>query len=219
MAFDFERLSRKERVDREHRVATYEQQLRGNPEVPGNYLKNRGITGVVAQQFRLGYINDPLPGDEQQRGRLVIPYLTHSGVTWIKTRNITDSDAPRYLWLTEGPGKRLFNVNDLFKTSPHIVCAEGELDALVMSSLIGVPAVAIPGTQFWDRKLRGVFDDYDRVFCCMDGDSAGQKAAQAVSSDLGWKARLVNFPPGDDVNSLYLREGADAVRQLLGLES
>src|SRR5687767_9119586 len=82
---------------------TYEEAMPGSPaEV---YLKGRGLdpTSKALASFRLGYVDSPVVGHEQYRGRLAIPYLTASGITDLRFRSVpvpvADEGAPKYLSL------------------------------------------------------------------------------------------------------------------------
>lgn len=219
--FEFERLTKTQRQEREHKVATYEQQLRGNPDIAAAHLKARGITGSVCQEVRLGFVCEPLPGDEHHRGRLVIPYLARSGVTWIKTRALPGSEreSVKYLWITEGSGARIYNAQDMLRRSSVLAITEGEVDTIILSHLCDVPAVGLPGSSTWRPEYRRLFEDYDTVFVAGDGDDAGRQFSKKVAGDLKSKAKVVNMPDGMDVNEFYLEHGREGVRQLLGLDS
>lgn len=219
--FEFEdRITVKDREQRECKVATYEQQLRDNPDVAAGYLKGRGITGQLAKSFRLGYVQEPLLGDDSHRGRLVIPYLTRAGVTWIKTRALPGSAQPdvRYTWITAGSGSRFYNTRDMLTPADRLALCEGELDAAVLSFLCGIPAVGLPGASNWRKEYRTLFADYDTVYVVADGDEAGRKCSQQVKGDLKSKARVVDLPDGEDVNSFYCKHGREAMRELIGVK-
>lgn len=83
-----------------------------------SYLEARGISELAASTFRLGYVEEPLVGHSEYRGRLAIPYVTPAGVVGFRFRCVGDHDCkgeghPKYL---QPPafGTRLFNVRDLF---------------------------------------------------------------------------------------------------------
>jgi hypothetical protein len=74
-------------------VETYSGQLAGESSTGlagRDYLTRRMLGHPVAEKYRLGIVDEPLPGDEQHRGRLVIPYLTLAGVRAVKYRCIDD---------------------------------------------------------------------------------------------------------------------------------
>lgn len=181
-----------------------------------DYLKQRGITGQMAQQFRLGYVETPAPGHEQYRGKLSIPYLTRAGVSTIRFRAI-DGSKPKYLSLP-GDTPRLYNPEALFDTLPYICICEGELDAITMHAACGIPAVGIPGASAWRDYFAPAFNGYTQVFIAADtdDDGAGMKFAEKVSKAIR-NALITPMPDGHDVNSYFLAAGAAGVRERLGL--
>lgn len=94
--------------------------------------------------------------------------------TFPKTRNLSGLDAKRVLFPFDHP---------LVKNSRAVCLVEGQYDALRLLSC-GVPAVSIMGTANWSvQKLnrlaaRGVA----RVVIVMDGDVAGERAADEIEA-------------------------------------
>lgn len=93
--------------------------------------------------------------------------------TWPKTRNLGGLDAKRILFPFDFP---------LVKQSRAVCLVEGQFDALRLLHH-GIPAVSIIGTGNWSiHKLnrlaaRGV----ERIVIAMDGDAAGQDAAENIA--------------------------------------
>lgn len=182
----------------------------------GAYLGARGITPEVAATFRLGFVTSPLPGDDEYVGRLTIPYLAvGDGIHDIRFRAISDGVKPKYL-SHHGTKPHLFNVRALEADSDVIVIVEGELDAVVMHGLVGLPCVAVPGAQNWKPLWRLLMEDYRRVVVACDGDDAGKGFGKTVQADIDG-AIVVHYPPGMDTNDMYLSEGPDGVRKRIGL--
>lgn len=180
------------------------------------YLNTRGISVEVAESFQLGFVRDPVEGHERFRGRLAIPYVTPSGVSMIRFRGITEDFDPKY---DQEKGQRtpLFNVRDLHESAPWIAICEGELDAVVMSGVVGVPAVGIPGVDHWNKNgaIWGrLFQDYETVYVVLDPDKAGRDLLPEVVKRVE-NPVVIELPA--DVNDTYLQNGADFVRDLLGL--
>lgn len=197
------------------------------------YLASRGVTREAAVSFRLGGVSDPMPGHERFRGMVSIPYLSPNGVLGFKFRCTMNHegtckenghakyDSP------SGQGARLYNVNAFHEGGDVIAIVEGEMKALICSSLVGVPAVGTPGTQWvkehphWPR----CFADYERVIVVADHDldengkqdpGKGVGHAKKIVSTLQG-ADLVVPPPGLDLDEWVLRDGVDAVRKAMGL--
>jgi DNA primase len=81
---------------------------------------------------------------------------------------------------------------------------------------LGVEAVAIPGTQSWQRAWRWLFRNCDLVYVVMDNDEAGLKASHRIAAQLGdiTEAEVVEMPEGFDVSDLYVKD-PDRLKELL----
>lgn len=186
------------------------------------YLARRGISLDVARAWRLGVVEDPLPGHEPFQGRLCIPYLSPSGVLDLKFRCIRDHDCKtveghqKYL-APEGSQARLFGVWNLRSDSPFICLCEGELDVIACTSLAGLPAVGISGARKWRDHWAYVFEGYEEVLILGDGDKSGRDMASSVASRL-YNSRIVTMPEGHDVNSLIVEQGVDALIERMGFD-
>jgi DNA primase len=180
------------------------------------YLKSRGFTEQVAQQFRLGVVTSPLVGHERYRGRLAIPYCTPAGVVNFRFRcleqhSCSEAGHGKYLGL-EGLETNLYNVADLKKQGDAVAVCEGELDAITLS-MSGIPAVAVPGATNWKKHYRLCLEDFTRVYAFGDADDAGKSLNKRLIESV--RAIPVRLPRGEDCNSLYMKGGADALRRLL----
>lgn len=184
-----------------------------------DYLLGRGLTKDVSVGALLGKVCEPLPGHEQYAGRLCIPYCTSAGVVSLKFRALDDSQ-PKYMGLP-GQHPRLYNVRSFHLDSPHIAIVEGELDALIMSDLVGVPAVSVPGAPIWLDHWPRCFADYETVFVVTDNDASneqnpGQRLAHKIAESIRG-CTVVQPPPDQDVSEWYLSGGRDAILDKMGL--
>lgn len=215
---DFPRLSGESRTSLEQAATNYHRALPDSPAI--SYLADRGIPPEAANTFRLGYVAKPEVGHAHAEGRLAIPYRTPTGVISIKFRDLTGKSRAKYVGI-DGVRAHLFNVVDFHWPPAYIALCEGELDTLVMSHLVGVPAVGMAGVSDWRRYYKHCFADYDRVFIVMDNDdkerNSGQEAARKVRADLP-NGVIVTPPLGLDVNDWVLKEGTAAVRESMGLD-
>lgn len=180
-----------------------------------DYLLARGITGTMAQRFRLGYVADPQPGHESYAGRLAIPYLTPAGVRTIRFRRVTEDDSPKYLGIA-GQDVHLFNAGSLLTGGPVALAAEGELDALVLSEVFGLPAVGVPGSQSWKPWWGRCFAGFSRVLVFTDGDSAGADLGKRFATEVPGTV-ILRMPDGADVSDVHMSEGAAGLRRRAGL--
>ena len=184
------------------------------------YLNGRGISREVAEQFSLGTIVDPAPGHEAHEGWLSIPYITVLGYcVGFKFRRLDDGK-PKY-GSPLGQKSHLYNVSDLTLDVPSVVVCEGELDAIVLSGLCGIPAVGVPGVTAWKPHFARLFTGFDRVYIVGDNDmkddgtNPGAEFARRVQGELT-NGQIVQLPPGMDINELYLAEGPEKLHHLLG---
>ena len=175
-----------------------------------SYLQGRGVTEEVASTFLLGSVVDPTAGHELAVGMLSIPYRTPAGVVGLKFRRLDDG-TPRFLWPT-GQKVGLFNVVDLHKPSDTIAICEGEIDTVVLSGMVGIPAVGVAGVSQWKPWFPQLFESYNRILVFADNDvkedgrNPGQELAKRIKEDLD-KAEIIHLPDNTDVNDVYLRHG------------
>ena len=212
---EFPRLSTQRRALLAQAADKYSEALEGS--VAAEYLAGRGIPLEVAQGFQLGYVDEPMEGHDWFKGRLAIPYLTPSGVSLIRFRSL-EPDPKRKYDQEKGMRTPLFNVRDLHKSDPWVVVCEGELDTVVMSGIVGVPAVGIPGVDHWNtNKLvwARLLQDYSAVYICLDPDDAGQKIVGDIQR-LVENPVIINLPA--DVNDTVLTEGVDFILSKMGLD-
>ena len=183
-----------------------------------SYLVGRGITQEVANTFLLGSVHEPSAGHELAIGMLSIPYRTPAGVVGLKFRRI-DGGTPKYLWPT-GQKIGLFNVLDLHKGGDTIAICEGELDAIVLSGMVGIPSVGVAGVSQWKPWFPKLFEAYNRILIFADNDvkedgrNPGQELAKRIKEDLD-KADIIHLPDNTDVNDVYLQYGKNWFDELL----
>lgn len=182
-------------------------------------LADRGISEQVAARFQLGTITNPINGHEMYDGWISIPYITAMNhCVGFKFRRLDDGK-PKYGSPT-GQKAHLYNVVDVTVTSPYIVVCEGELDTVITSGVLGIPAVGVPGVQAWKPHFSKLLNGYDSVFVVgdndlkEDGSNPGAEFSKRVASEI-LNSVIVTLPPGMDINDYYLAYGADSTRALL----
>ena len=175
-----------------------------------DYLAERGITLEVAKRVGLGVVLDPITGHEQYENRLSIPYITRSGVVDIRFRSL-DSTEPKYMGLS-GASTHLFNTKAFFKAASYICICEGEIDTITLDYVCNIPSVGVPGVNNWKKHYTKLLADFDKVFMFADGDNAGHEVSKSLTKELG-NVITVQMPEGEDVNSMYLKHGAEYFQQ------
>lgn len=182
-------------------------------------LAERGISEEVAARFQLGTITDPINGHEMYEGWISIPYITaNNHCVGFKFRRVDDGK-PKYGSPT-GQKAHLYNVTDVLIQSPYIVVCEGELDTVITSGVLGIPAVGVPGVQAWKPHYAKLFSGYDTIYIAgdndvkEDGSNPGQEFAKRIANEI-FNSVIVSLPAGMDINDYYLSNGADATKELL----
>lgn len=173
--------------------------------------------------YRLGYVEEPLRGHEMYRGMLAVPYIRRTDektnlVVSIRFRCLQDHEHHGHGKYNTEPGDRprLFNTAALTEPIDNIAITEGELDALT-ATIAGVDAVGVPGATSWQPHFREPFLGYETVWILADGDEPGMRFARIVAETLP-NARIITFPEGEDVNSLYVKEGDKAILERIGID-
>jgi DNA primase len=186
-------------------------------------LDARGISEVTAAKFQLGTITDPINGHEMYEGWISIPYITASGsCVGFKFRRV-DEGKPKYGSPT-GQKAHLYNVADITIMKPYIVVCEGELDTVIVSGELGIPAVGVPGVAAWKPHFPKLFGGYETVYVVgdndvkEDGSNPGAEFSKRVANEV-MNSTIVTLPPNMDINDYYLAHGASATRKLLIGES
>lgn len=184
------------------------------------YLAGRGISETVAARYRLGTIVDPMNGHEAHKGWLSIPYITALGLcVGFKFRRLDDGK-PKY-GSPLGQKSHLYNVTDLTLDIPSVVICEGELDAVILSGVCNIPAVAVPGVAAWKPHYAKLFTGYDTIYIVGDNDvkedgtNPGADFARRVASEV-LNGQIVQLPPSMDINELYLQQGVETIHSLVG---
>jgi DNA primase len=185
-----------------------------------SYLKSRGISLHVAQLYRLGTVDSGSPDHAEYAGWLSIPYLTRSGVVGFKFRKMNEADPRNKYMIPHGQSQRLYNTlaMDLADRTGTLAICEGEIDALTLTALCDIPAVAIPGSDTYKNRpeWRELFRGYQEVLIFQDDDEPGKRLAQQLKADID-TARIIRLP-GKDVNDTYMAHGRDGIRRAAGLE-
>ena len=176
------------------------------------YLLARGIDHDTARKFRLGVVSD---SSSRYDGRLSIPSLGMDDAPYNLRFRALHGEEPKYLGLP-GVETRLFNVRAIQQAGDEIHITEGELDAVVLSSL-GFDAVGVCGANSWKRHHGRMFAGFTRVFVWGDGDDAGQRFVGKVADSL-LSVQRCKMGSGQDVTDLFLAEGEAGIRKAMSNE-
>lgn len=159
-----------------------------------------------------------MSGHEWYRNRVVIPYSLYDGtVVSLRFRCGSDHDCkeaghPKYL--TEGGDiTHLYNSPALFEPGDEIHLCEGEFDAMILSQC-GRLAVASPGSQVTPAHHLRLLAGFSRIYVWGDGDDAGREFAARVRKTHR-RATAVRLPQGEDVTSVYVKQGVEGLLDLI----
>ena len=179
-----------------------------------DYLRSRGISMEAARLARFGVVVEPEIGHEAFTGRLSIPYITKTGIVDLRFRSLNPAVEPKYMGMT-GAETKMFNVLDIERAGDYIGVCEGELDTVTLSSCVGIPCVGVPGANSWKKHYTRLLADFERVYVFADGDQPGKEFATSLAREL--PVTIVSMGDGEDVNSAYVKYGADYIRDRAGL--
>jgi DNA primase len=207
-------LSEQQKAFLDTALTEYQDQL-SQDDAAQDYLRNRGLSADKQAYFRLGYINEAVPGHEKFTGRIVIPYLTRAGVVGMKFRAIEDRK-DKYLNLPR-QAPRIFNPAGFFSDKPYIAICEGEIDAMTAHSRL-LPAVGLPGVSSWQEWFARPFIGYETIYVLADNDDKGQgaKFADEIAERLE-NVRTILMPEGMDVNKYVTENSHDALLERVGI--
>ena len=167
------------------------------------------------------------------RGRLMIPIRDPRGRVIAFGGRIIDSKEsrggePKYLNSPDTPlfdkGRTLYNLDraaPAARKRDRLLVVEGYMDAIALAQGGIGEAVAPLGTALTEHQLERLWRVVDVPLLCLDGDSAGQKAAiRAAHRALpllapGRSLAFVTLPDGQDPDDLMRAKGAPAFEALL----
>jgi len=183
------------------------------------YLYARGFSGEVIAHAAFGQVAEGLNGHEYLQGRLVIPYIGPKGNIYnLRFRCMEHEDCKaegcnaKYMSLPGYPS-RVFSVRSLVSADDSIHVTEGEIDAVSLHAC-GLSAVGIPGVENLPAHFGRMIAGFSSVTLWADGDDAGRKFAGTFTKAIP-NARVISMSPGDDVNSVLVRDGKDGLLRLL----
>ncbi|MCP2200031.1 hypothetical protein LX90_003721 [Lentzea flava] len=202
-------------------TSRYHASLPGSPAA--EHLESRGLLAPsvrdLVDKYRLGFVDDPLPGHEQYQGMLAIPYLRWAprigwSVATMRFRCLLANcdhgghRGGKYASMPEHP-PRIYNTLALLDDTDDIGVTEGEFDAIT-ASVSGIPTIGIPGADAWRKHFREPLLGYRHVYVFTDGDRAGNAFGELLIKELP-NALIVPMPTGEDVSSLVLKHGKHAL--------
>ena len=161
------------------------------------------------------------------RGRLMIPIRDARGKVIAFGGRIIGEGEPKYLNSPDTPlfdkGRTLYNLDKASaaaRKADRVFVVEGYMDAVALAQGGIAEAVAPLGTALTEHQIERLLRMVDVPTVCLDGDSAGQKAAiRAAHRALpllqpGKSLSFVTLPDGQDPDDLMRAKGPAAFEAL-----
>ncbi len=155
------------------------------------------------------------------RGRLMIPIRDPRGRVIAFGGRILDAGEPKYLNSPDTPlfdkGRTLYNLDRATaaaRKAGRLIVVEGYMDVIALAQAGIAEAVAPLGTALTEAQLERLWRVVDVPVLCLDGDSAGTKAAvRAAERALpllapGRSLSIAKLPAGKDPDDVVRSAGA-----------
>ncbi len=162
------------------------------------------------------------------RERIIFPIRNKRGQTIGFGGRVFGADEPKYLNSPETPlyhkGREVYGLYEALKASSKIqrlVVVEGYLDVISLYQQGVTNVVAALGTAITREHIDLLFRSVSELVICMDGDSAGQKAAwRTVVNALptlrnGRKVKVLLLDEGQDPDSMIREKGQAYFEKLI----
>ncbi|MDJ0865214.1 MAG: DNA primase [Myxococcota bacterium] len=163
---------------------------------------------------------------DRLRGRVTFPIRdVRDRIVGFGGRALAVDQEPKYLNTPESP---VFRKREAFygfpdcleaiRRSGRAVVVEGYFDRIALARAGVTESVATCGTALTPEHARQLRRRTREVVLLFDGDEAGQRAVERSLEILlpeGLRVRAGALPPGDDPDTLLVREGAEALRRVV----
>src|SRR2546428_702269 len=161
------------------------------------------------------------------RSRIVFPLADVRGrVLGFGARAMREDQRPKYLNTADNDlyhkGLHLYG-GDLARPHAaregHVIVCEGYTDTIALHQAGMRNAVGLMGTALTGEQVAELARMAATVLLALDADSSGQEAmlrASTLAAKRKLELRVVELPAGSDPAELVQREGAEAVRELMG---
>ena len=140
-------------------------------------------------------------------GRVVIPIHNERGELVAYAGRAIDGSEPRYkLPVGFHKSAELFNLHRV--TAQEVILVEGFFDCMKVWESLNLFVVALMGSTMSQQQEQIILARFKRVTILLDGDEAGRKAAEEISSRLIHKlhVRIIDVPDGKQPDQLSIEE-------------
>ena len=193
-----------------------------------NFAKERGIN--FEDLSELGLLNKTYSSTYREffRNRIIIPIISNFGrVIGFGARALND-EMPKYINSSESllfkKGESVYGENiatpAAFK-SGYFILVEGYFDVISLHNAGFKEAVACLGTAVTKSHFKKLFKIAEEVIVCLDGDSAGKRAAQKIIENSlniissNTKISFINLPGDLDPEDIINQKGGEYFSNLI----
>jgi len=170
-----------------------------------SFFSSFGISKAAVNEMRVGF-----------NGRyLIYPYFLENGNCYAYRCVLPGKDADSF-WTGEekfqGPEFQIFNIEDIDRCeNGAIFITDGERNLLTLKEL-GYPCIAVPSLSALDSLPWERFAHINHVLILLHNSPEAQVTARALATGLGFKVRILNWPPSvkRDYNLLQLAKDKGA---------
>ena len=202
-----------------------------------NYLKSRNLKEITIKKYELGWMESveeffKFCSDKKissknleaigikkilflLQNRIIFPIYSGRMLVGLGGRYISSSgnkNQPKYINTAETnffkKKEILYGYNLLDRKQNYVLLVEGYFDVLICNQS-GLSAVAPLGTAFSIDHLKKIWEDFEEIIVCFDGDNAGRKAASKLSIEAipeirpGKILSFMDLPDGEDPASFF----------------
>jgi DNA primase len=152
------------------------------------------------------------------RERIIFPIWDQFGfIQGFTSRSINNFQKPKYL---NSPSSLIFDKKNLLyplhlakssiKKEGFLIICEGNMDAIALHKNGFCNSVAIMGTALGDRSLQNLKNITQKIFLCLDNDTAGHKAMGKINQEflkIMIVPKFIDISPYKDPDELLSKEG------------
>lgn len=153
-----------------------------------DYFGEMGVSDMTLKSLRVGF-----------NGRyLVFPYFQDNGLAYA-ARCVMPHHQEDYFWhgneaFSQGEFA-VYNAPDIMRCrGGALFITVGELDLLILKEL-GYPAAAVPSVKELPNLVPARLAKLEHIFLLMPNAPEARQAAKDLAVHLGFKARILNWPP------------------------
>ena len=163
---------------------------------------------------------------DMYQDRIMFPLEDIEGnIVGFSGRIYRDSDESKYINTKESSifkkGLTIYNYQralEEVRKSKQVVVMEGFMDVIRASSIGINNAIALMGTAMTDDQLDIIKRMSTNILLCLDGDSAGRKAALGIGEHFqkkGIEVKVVTIPGDLDPDEFIIKNGEEKFKELI----